>query len=173
METKNKRPALERIQRALHFKNNCYVDPEGTSGGLALWWTDEVNLDIRFKTKNIIRAVVSSPSLRFDWVTTFIYAPPKRQERALFWKSLVKMGQESLWPWLCIGAFNEVGSATENKEGLIVVVVELKDFSLFYRSVLLWIWNSRVMRSLGPIIKLGKRASKKELTEPWQTWSGA
>ncbi|KAI8031604.1 hypothetical protein LOK49_LG01G00240 [Camellia lanceoleosa] len=31
---------LECIRRSLSFLNSCYVDPIGSSGGLALWWMD-------------------------------------------------------------------------------------------------------------------------------------
>ncbi|KAH7839217.1 hypothetical protein Vadar_001340 [Vaccinium darrowii] len=117
METKNKRPLHERIQKALHFNNNCYVDPEGTSGGLALWWTDEVSLDIRYKSKNMIRAIVSSPAHKFEWVVSFVYGPPKRKERALFWNLFIKMSKNITRPWLCVGDFNEVGFVTEKQGG--------------------------------------------------------
>ncbi|KAG5544350.1 hypothetical protein RHGRI_016936 [Rhododendron griersonianum] len=46
METKNKRSILESIRRRLHFNNGCYVDPIGKSGGLALWWSDELPLAV-------------------------------------------------------------------------------------------------------------------------------
>ncbi|KAL7246469.1 hypothetical protein ACSBR2_001546 [Camellia fascicularis] len=42
METKNKRAKLDRNRQSLNFSNSCYVEPIGTSGGLALWWMDGV-----------------------------------------------------------------------------------------------------------------------------------
>lgn len=87
------------------------------SGGLALWWTNEVDLDIRFKSKNIIRAIVTRLSHSFSFVSTFIYAPPKRSDRNMFWKDFVKMGRESSFPWLCVGDFNEIGASWEKRGG--------------------------------------------------------
>ncbi|XVF66220.1 hypothetical protein PTKIN_Ptkin10aG0018000 [Pterospermum kingtungense] len=44
METKNKKEKLEVLRCKLGFESNAYVDPEGLSGGLALWWRDLDNM---------------------------------------------------------------------------------------------------------------------------------
>ncbi|GMP72335.1 hypothetical protein CsSME_00030417 [Camellia sinensis var. sinensis] len=84
METKNKQIKLEGIRRRLHFPNYCYVDPIGLSGGLALWWSNEVNLQVRHKSPNIFRCLISKGVVTEDWLTTFIYAPPRWTERQVF-----------------------------------------------------------------------------------------
>ena len=38
METKNKEEKLEMLRRRNGFEKGCYVEPEGLSGGLAVWW---------------------------------------------------------------------------------------------------------------------------------------
>ncbi|XP_028082975.1 uncharacterized protein LOC114284266 [Camellia sinensis] len=67
METKNKRVKLDHIRRSLNFLNSCYVDPIGTSGGLALWWMDGAILDVRSKSQNILRCIISSPAVKDDY----------------------------------------------------------------------------------------------------------
>ncbi|KAL7171276.1 hypothetical protein ACSBR2_036009 [Camellia fascicularis] len=62
METKNKAGFLDRLRRRFHFPHKCYVDPVGISGGLALWWTDDIHLDVRFASWNMICSVISSPA---------------------------------------------------------------------------------------------------------------
>ncbi|GMP77947.1 hypothetical protein CsSME_00034053 [Camellia sinensis var. sinensis] len=84
METKNKRVKLDHIRRSLNFLNSCYVDPIGTSGGLALWWMDGAVLDVRSKSQNILRCIISSPAGR-SWAASFIYASPRRREMRSFW----------------------------------------------------------------------------------------
>ena len=37
-----------------------YVDPEGTSGGLALWWLESVELEVIMAEKNFIHLKVVS-----------------------------------------------------------------------------------------------------------------
>ncbi|KAH7847033.1 hypothetical protein Vadar_021104 [Vaccinium darrowii] len=59
METKNKRETLERFRRKLHFFGYCYVNPVGLSRGLTLWWKDNVEIDVRYKSKNLLRCIVS------------------------------------------------------------------------------------------------------------------
>ncbi|KAH7854714.1 hypothetical protein Vadar_017036 [Vaccinium darrowii] len=45
---------LERFRRRLQFPNSCYVDPIGLSGGLALWWKEDINVEVKWKSKNMI-----------------------------------------------------------------------------------------------------------------------
>ncbi|XP_058180015.1 uncharacterized protein LOC131298548 [Rhododendron vialii] len=116
METKNKRDTLELI-RSLHFQNSSYVDPKGIAGGLALWWTDEVILDVRYKTKNLMKCVVSWPRMKNPWLVTFVYAPPVWNQRVAFWNVLKGIAKENGYPWLCVGDLNEIGSSAEKQGG--------------------------------------------------------
>ncbi|KAF7123153.1 hypothetical protein RHSIM_Rhsim12G0079800 [Rhododendron simsii] len=117
METKNKRDTLERIKKRLRFQGSCYVDPEGLSGDLALWWKEDVDVEIRSKSKNMIRCIMKWNSVGDPWLTTFIYAPPTPKERILFWNQLRSVARENLYPWLCVGDFNEVASTWEKEGG--------------------------------------------------------
>ncbi|KAH7843546.1 hypothetical protein Vadar_018002 [Vaccinium darrowii] len=117
METKNKRSTLEKIRRSLWFRNSCYVDPEGMSGGLALWWSDDVVLDVRFKSKNVLRCVVSWPQIHSPWLITFVYAPPIWNQRLVFWNFLKSIAKENGYPWLCVGDLNDCGSQAEKQGG--------------------------------------------------------
>ncbi|KAG5524499.1 hypothetical protein RHGRI_031233 [Rhododendron griersonianum] len=131
METKNKRDALERIRRRLHFSNSSYVDPVGLSGGLALWWKDDVDIDVRYKTKNMFRFVITWPSSSNKWLSTFIYAPPNWQHRAEFWASIKRIHDENQFPWLCVGDFNEVGSIWEKQGGNACIRSRIEKFQQF------------------------------------------
>lgn len=118
METKNKHFKLEDIRRRLYFPNHCYVDPIGLSGGLALWWSDEVNLQVRHKSSNIFRCIFSKGATSEDWLATFVYALSRWPDRQAFWKYLKKIALENKYPWLCIGDLNEVGMSWE-KQGSV------------------------------------------------------
>ncbi|KAG5563119.1 hypothetical protein RHGRI_005763 [Rhododendron griersonianum] len=89
----------------------------GTAGGLALWWTDEVILDVRFKTKNLMKCVVSWPRIKNSWLVTFVYAPPVWNHRVAFWNVLKDIAKENGYPWLCVGDLNEIGSSAEKQGG--------------------------------------------------------
>ena len=116
METKNKSVSLERIWRRVHFTNQCYVESEGLSEGLALWWMDDFQLDIRHKSRNMIRAVISISSFSPSWAILFVYAPPQRSLRRNFWVQIKQMALANNNPWVCIGDFNEIVLIGE-KEG--------------------------------------------------------
>ncbi|KAI8537718.1 hypothetical protein RHMOL_Rhmol09G0046600 [Rhododendron molle] len=72
-----------------------FRDPVGLSGGLALWLEDGVDIDVRFKSKNVFKCIVTWPTIPTRWLCTFIYAPPNRQQRVMFWNSLRRIHEEN------------------------------------------------------------------------------
>lgn len=46
-ETKKKAMAMERLNWSLGFRQGVAVDCEGKSGGLALWWRDNLQVSVR------------------------------------------------------------------------------------------------------------------------------
>lgn len=48
MEMKNKRVELDKLGRRMDMDNGIYVDPNSRSGGLALLWTEEVDINVLF-----------------------------------------------------------------------------------------------------------------------------
>lgn len=117
METKNKQSLLEKIRRRLHFSYLCYVDPMGISGGLALWWNDEVDLQVRAKSQNLFRCVltITGAAAAAAWLVTFVYAPPSWNDRKIFWNTLQNLVETNGYPWLCLGDFNEIGWSWEKQ----------------------------------------------------------
>lgn len=75
-----------------------------------MWWTDEISLDVRFKSKNLFRCIVSWPHVKVPWLVTFVYGPPVRGQRQVFWETLKAIAKENGYPWLCVGDLNECGS---------------------------------------------------------------
>ncbi|KAL7224204.1 hypothetical protein ACSBR1_025632 [Camellia fascicularis] len=115
METKNKHSILERLHRSMRFTDSAYVDPVGLAGGLALWWTADVDIDIRSCNSNLLRCVLSHQGV--TWLATCIYAPPREQIRNLFWDSIRSLASENQYPWLCMGDFNEIEASWEKTGG--------------------------------------------------------
>lgn len=68
-------PSQTSNRKGLQFHGNSYGDPVGRSGGLALWWKDEVDLEVCCKSKNIFRFIVTWPKNLNSWLSTFVYAP--------------------------------------------------------------------------------------------------
>ncbi|KAF7151216.1 hypothetical protein RHSIM_Rhsim02G0177800 [Rhododendron simsii] len=83
METKNNKVKLETIRRSLKFDSSSYVEPEGLSGGLALWWNKELKLDVELANKNFMHVIVTDNSNLSCWAATFVYGCPTRSGRVL------------------------------------------------------------------------------------------
>ncbi|KAG5524194.1 hypothetical protein RHGRI_031004 [Rhododendron griersonianum] len=117
METKNNKAFLEAICRKLGFNFSHYVDPVGLFGGLALWWKNEVEIDIDNSTKNIVHSVISEKSNSAVWATSFIYGCPNKDGRDQVWEDLRCIGRSEFLPWLFIGDFNEILSTSDKLGG--------------------------------------------------------
>lgn len=117
METKNNKVKVDTIRRRLKFDYGFYVDPEGLAGGLALWWTDEVELEVESASKNLIHSFVREKGSAACWATTFVYGSPVQSGRDLVWEDLKNISRTENLPWLSIGDFNEVLSMDDKVGG--------------------------------------------------------
>ena len=74
LETKVRKNRMERIKR-LKFRvaNGLYVPCHGCSGGLALLWTRDTNLEIKSYSNHHIDAVITEESSNFIWHFTGFY----------------------------------------------------------------------------------------------------
>lgn len=117
METKKQINFLDRKRRAFGFDEGWYVNPIGKSGGLALWWTNEVKVNIISSSKNIIHTKIESLAVSLPAYITFLYGPPVEQERNGIWDKLRAIARYMSEPWLCIGDFNEILSQSEKWGG--------------------------------------------------------
>ncbi|KAF7133357.1 hypothetical protein RHSIM_Rhsim09G0070000 [Rhododendron simsii] len=116
METKNNKVKMETIRRSLKFDNSSYVDPEGLSGGLALWWTNNLEVEVEFASRNLLHVIITDKAIPSCWATTFVYCCPTRSGRELVWNKIKRIAQSEVLPWLCMGDFNQV-ARIEDKIG--------------------------------------------------------
>ncbi|KAH7840972.1 hypothetical protein Vadar_024028 [Vaccinium darrowii] len=131
METKNNSNKLESIRKRLQFSFSWYVEPQGLSGGLALWWTSEVSISVLSSSKNLIAATLSSSPPSSSWLLTCVYADSIYSNRSLMWDDLQSLGSSFNGPWLCIGDFNEVSSIWEKQGGREINSNRLERFNNF------------------------------------------
>lgn len=59
METKQKSNKLELLRQKMGFTNGTYVEPEGRSGGLCLWWNDDWDIQIKHISANFIDVLIN------------------------------------------------------------------------------------------------------------------
>ena len=127
---------MERIRNRLVFANGLCVPCVGQSGGLALLWTREVDIEIKSYSKNHIDAVVKEQGSNFCWRLTSFYRHPETHRRYELWHLLAFLNSQFQLPWLCLGDFNEILSITEKKgvlsepnnkwmdlEGLLIIAI--------------------------------------------------
>ncbi|KAF7154187.1 hypothetical protein RHSIM_Rhsim01G0110800 [Rhododendron simsii] len=119
METKNNKVKLEAIRRRFHSTSSKYVEPEGLAGGLALWWNNDVSVDVEVANKNVMHTVISSLVDSRCWVSTFVYGSPTHAGKELVWNMIRGIACSENIPWMCIGDFNQVLSVEDKRGGNI------------------------------------------------------
>ncbi|KAK8563513.1 hypothetical protein V6N12_035659 [Hibiscus sabdariffa] len=87
------------------------------AGGLALWWSSDVNVVVLKSGKNFIDTRVSCNEDE-EWFMTFIYGPPYADEKQGFWESLSSLRIDNSEKWCLIGDSNIVAKLEEKQGGL-------------------------------------------------------
>lgn len=115
METKISAKRVEKLKSTFGFSGVFAVDSDGLSGGVGLFWSSAVTIDIKSYNLHHIDAVIqckdgSVPPWRF----TGIYGESRRENRHLTWTLMRRLHQLRNFPWLCSGDFNETLYNTEH-----------------------------------------------------------
>jgi hypothetical protein len=85
----------------------CFqVQGDGKGGGIALYWTEDVTVDLLSFSKRHIDVHISGGPYDHMWRGTFIYGEPKASDRHHMWTKLRQIKDSSDEPWLILGDFN-------------------------------------------------------------------
>lgn len=115
-ETKLDGKRMENFKWRLGMGNMFARDCDGKSGGLALFWKKEVQIELHnFSRYHIDVEVVEKDGFR--WRFTGIYGEPASDKKERTWKLLRILNQQMSLPWLCAGDFNEILYGHEKKGG--------------------------------------------------------
>ncbi|KAK9904391.1 hypothetical protein M0R45_000757 [Rubus argutus] len=104
---------------SLGFTDHIIVEADGFSGGIWLFW-NSTNIQVDFIDKNIQAitvkvAVPGGPS----WMLSALYACPTKSVRAMLWSYFDNLMRIHKLPWIYIGDFNELYSATDKNLGTL------------------------------------------------------
>lgn len=99
---------MDHIRWCLKFLKSFLVQPEGTTGGLALMWSDEVYLDVESSSKDFIDLSCKDPESGHIMRITSIHASTNFQERLFLWQQIHNTHPGNQFPWICMGDFNEI-----------------------------------------------------------------
>ncbi|CAL9240482.1 unnamed protein product, partial [Arabidopsis halleri] len=105
-ETKNERCVLEERQLDLGYDNLFTVEPEGNSGGLALFYSNDYPTTVISFTNRLIDVETTIDGNKV--FLSFVYGDPVVKYRENVWERLTRIGIERSGPWFLIGDFNEL-----------------------------------------------------------------
>ena len=114
-ETKNRRLLLQNIQADLGFDHLFTVEPLGLSGGLALFFMDDFQVNVLFSNNRMIdiEAIIDGIKVYM----TFVYGDPVLERRDQVWERLTRFSTTRNGPWFMIGDFNEITCHNEKEGG--------------------------------------------------------
>ena len=125
-ETRCLRGELDSVRYQVGFKHMVVVDCKigrnrlghvTRSGGLGLFWKEEVHVALQSYSESHIDVLVGEPSDPGRWRFTGVYGKPKAEHRGQTWSLLRQLGVHNRWPWVIGGDFNEIVQADEKEGG--------------------------------------------------------
>ena len=116
-ETKQDLTFIQGLQSHFGYDNLVTVDPVGASGGLALFYNNEYQVDILYTSNRMID--VETLALGKKVYMTFVYGEPVQSLRDQVWERLTRFGLARSEPWFIIGDLNEITGNHEKDGGAI------------------------------------------------------
>ena len=111
METKIRGKRVEDLKHVLGFSGCFAVDSDGLSGGVGLFWTSDVVVDLQNYSLSHIDVKVTKGCK--SWRFTGFYGEPRTEQRHQSWRFMRTLNSIQHEAWLCMGDFNEIMQADE------------------------------------------------------------
>ncbi|XP_062028872.1 uncharacterized protein LOC133744858 [Rosa rugosa] len=105
------------LHHALGFPHSKEVLSVGQSGGLGMFWNDEVNVQVRTFSAHHIDLEIGGGPGDPRWRLTGFYGYLTTAERDKSWKLLRDLRDLDSLPWVVIGDFNEILNNSEKLDG--------------------------------------------------------
>ncbi|KAJ0075025.1 hypothetical protein Patl1_34398 [Pistacia atlantica] len=102
METKCKRNKLEIIRNKIGFSCSFVVDSRGASGGIAMLWKDDKEVDLLSYTQHHISFIVNQSTVNQKFILTSFYGHPEVSKRSGSWNLLRELKVHTNMAWLCV-----------------------------------------------------------------------
>lgn len=103
-ETKQKFDFVQSFQFHFGYTHLHTVDPQGRSGGLALYYDSSLKVEILSSSNIIIDVATEYKGKRI--FLSFVYGEPNQSLRDPIWERLTRMGIVRDEPWFIIGDLN-------------------------------------------------------------------
>ena len=131
METKNPDSFVKKKTDSLQYENSLLISPTGHgAGGLALFWKQEIKLQILSSSANCIDASIEFEGKHF--FASFIYADTDIPKRRTLWARLIEQSTRRDAPWFLTGDFNDLLNNAEKVGGPARTEGSFTDMRTFY-----------------------------------------
>ncbi|XP_043710063.1 uncharacterized protein LOC122658959 [Telopea speciosissima] len=117
IETKSNGERLWTLKRRMKYHEVYAINAVGASGGLALFWHQNIKVKIMFADARVIDCEVSSEQGN-KFFLTCVYGDPVKSQRQGIWNRIASFGMNKVDQWLCIGDFNSFLSWHEKVGGV-------------------------------------------------------
>lgn len=107
---------MVKVFESFGYVNRFTVPPQGISGGLALFWKQEVEFEVLASSPNFIDTQIKSNGIISSFIT-FIYGAPQQDNRRDFWDQISLLGEARSSAWLLTGDFNDILDNSEKVGG--------------------------------------------------------
>ena len=115
METKISAKRVEALQNQLGFAGCFAVDSRGLSGGIGLFWSADITVELKNYSSAHIDVEVRKVEGRSEkWRFTGFYGAPKVEDRYQSWRFLWTLFALQHSAWMCVGDFNETLYGSEH-----------------------------------------------------------
>lgn len=116
METKGGREKFDRLGLKMGFQNSVFVEARGAASGLALLWTNDLNLRVVWTSDRIVCCKINDPIVR-QWCLMGCHGSLNLAEKDLFWENLEMIARDCNLPWAIMVDLNEVVEVSEKMGG--------------------------------------------------------
>ncbi|CAL9242513.1 unnamed protein product [Arabidopsis halleri] len=107
--------AKAKLRLSLVFVSYCIVPPVGLSGGLALFWKEDVVVEVLSSSQNFMDTKIKFQNI--SSYITFVYGAPNVENKQQIWNDISGLGAERETAWLLMGDFNEILDNSEKVGG--------------------------------------------------------
>ena len=101
------------MAEGLGFNKSYAVSSSGRSGGLCIFWNDEINVEVISYSRYHIDVLVDN-MVEMQVRVTFVYGEAQVPDRHHTWNTLKNITEMQNRPWAVIGDFNEVLNLNEH-----------------------------------------------------------
>lgn len=114
-ETKQDLNFFQGLQGHFGYDKLVTVEPRGSSGGLALFYNNDLNVNLLFTNNRMID--VEAEGMGKKKFMTFVYGDLVQKFRRQVWERLTRYGLQRTEPWFIIGDLNEITGNHEKQGG--------------------------------------------------------